>query len=73
MFTTAGVAVLAPLIDVEEKELASLFDVNVFGPYRITDVALASRLSFFLWSSIPDEELLALAERGRAVRAEPEW
>jgi hypothetical protein len=34
-------------------------------PYRISDVELASRLSFFLWSSIPDEELLALAERGR--------
>src|SRR4029434_9613755 len=27
-------------------------------PYRISDVELASRLSFFLWSSIPDEELL---------------
>jgi cytochrome c5 len=33
--------------------------------FRISDVALASRLSFFLWSSIPDEELLGLAERGR--------
>jgi mono/diheme cytochrome c family protein len=33
--------------------------------YAISDVALASRLSFFLWSSIPDEELLDLAERGR--------
>lgn len=32
----AGIAVVAPLIDVEEKELTSLFDVNVFGPYRIT-------------------------------------
>ncbi|MEX2282928.1 MAG: SDR family NAD(P)-dependent oxidoreductase [Gemmatimonadota bacterium] len=32
----AGVAVVAPLIDVEEKELSALFDVNVFGPYRIT-------------------------------------
>ena len=32
--------------------------------YRISDVALASRLSFFLWSSIPDDELLAAAERG---------
>ena len=32
--------------------------------YRISDVALASRLSFFLWSSIPDEELLEAAERG---------
>jgi mono/diheme cytochrome c family protein len=33
--------------------------------YRISDVELASRLSFFLWSSIPDEELLAVAEQGR--------
>jgi hypothetical protein len=32
--------------------------------YRIGDLELASRLSFFLWSSIPDEELLRLAERG---------
>ena len=33
--------------------------------YRISDVELASRLSFFLWSSIPDGELLALAEQGK--------
>jgi hypothetical protein len=32
------------------------------APYRITDLELASRLSFFLWSSIPDETLLQLAE-----------
>jgi mono/diheme cytochrome c family protein len=32
-------------------------------PYRIADVELASRLSFFLWSSIPDDELLNLAEK----------
>ncbi len=32
--------------------------------YRIDDVELASRLSFFLWSSIPDDELLSAAERG---------
>ena len=32
----AGVAVLQPLIEVEEKDLAFQFDVNVFGPYRIT-------------------------------------
>jgi mono/diheme cytochrome c family protein len=30
-------------------------------PYRISDMALASRLSFFLWSTVPDEELLKLA------------
>jgi len=34
-------------------------------PYRITDLDLASRLSFFLWSSIPDDELLTLASKGR--------
>jgi hypothetical protein len=33
--------------------------------YRIDDLELASRLSFFLWSSIPDEELLRLAEQKR--------
>jgi hypothetical protein len=32
-------------------------------PYRINDWELASRLSFFLWNSIPDEELLTLAGR----------
>ena len=33
--------------------------------YRVSDVELASRLSFFLWSSVPDEELLDLAIGGR--------
>jgi hypothetical protein len=33
-------------------------------PYRLTDLELASRLSFFLWSSIPDDELLDAAVRG---------
>jgi hypothetical protein len=33
--------------------------------YKITDLDLASRLSFFLWSGGPDEELLSLAENGR--------
>jgi hypothetical protein len=35
------------------------------APYEISDLELASRLSFFLWSSIPDDELLMLAERGQ--------
>lgn len=35
------------------------------GSHRISDLELASRLSFFLWSSIPDEELLSLAEQGK--------
>ncbi len=33
--------------------------------YAVSDLELASRLSFFLWSSIPDDELLDLAEAGR--------
>jgi len=33
--------------------------------YRVNDLDLASRLSFFLWSSIPDEELLTLAAAGK--------
>jgi len=40
----------------EEPEAAEPGEV-----YRISDLELASRLSFFLWSSIPDEELLELA------------
>jgi Protein of unknown function (DUF1587)/Protein of unknown function (DUF1595)/Protein of unknown function (DUF1592)/Planctomycete cytochrome C len=33
--------------------------------YAVNDVALASRLSFFLWSSLPDDELLRLGEQGK--------
>ena len=36
--------------------------------YRISDLELASRLSFFLWSSIPDETLRNLAEKGQLSR-----
>jgi hypothetical protein len=39
-------------------------DVEAGSAYRLTDLELASRLSFFLWSSIPDEELLDVAARG---------
>ena len=40
-------------------------NVAVGTAYRITDLELASRLSFFLWSSIPDDELLDVAIAGR--------
>ena len=33
-------------------------------PYRLSGLELASRISFFLWSSLPDDELLAVAEAG---------
>jgi Protein of unknown function (DUF1592)/Protein of unknown function (DUF1588)/Protein of unknown function (DUF1587)/Protein of unknown function (DUF1585)/Protein of unknown function (DUF1595) len=38
--------------------------------YRVSDLELASRLSFFLWSSIPDDELLDVAGRGELHRPE---
>jgi mono/diheme cytochrome c family protein len=38
--------------------------------YQISDVELASRISFFLWSSIPDDELLELAIQGKLRRPE---
>src|SRR5207249_1813346 len=38
--------------------------------YRITDLQLASRLSFFFWSSIPDDELLESAVRGKLKKPE---
>jgi mono/diheme cytochrome c family protein len=40
------------------------------GVYRISDLELASRLSFFLWSSIPDDELLDAAVRGKLSQPE---
>ena len=40
-------------------------DVEAGAVYPLADLDLASRLSFFLWSSIPDDELLAAAEGGR--------
>jgi hypothetical protein len=39
--------------------------VQAGQPYRIDDLELASRLSFFLWSSIPDDELIGVANQGR--------
>ncbi|MEQ1870718.1 MAG: DUF1592 domain-containing protein [Vicinamibacterales bacterium] len=39
------------------------------APYRISSLELASRLSFFLWSSIPDDELINVAATGRLSNA----
>lgn len=43
-------------------------DVEPGEAYRISEFELASRLSFFLWSSIPDDALLEAAERGELSR-----
>ena len=55
------------LLRIESRSAA---DAVADRPYRISDVELASRLSFFLWSSIPDEELLDArgAEAASAIR-----
>jgi mono/diheme cytochrome c family protein len=45
-----------------EKEPAN---VPAAQPYRITDLELASRLSFFLWSSIPDDDLINVASQSK--------
>jgi mono/diheme cytochrome c family protein len=45
-----------------EDEPAGLTDGGI---YRISNLELASRLSFFLWSSMPDDELVDLAAKGR--------
>ena len=39
-------------------------------PYPVSDLELASRLSFFLWSSIPDDELVAIAARSELRKPE---
>src|SRR5262249_28808242 len=38
--------------------------------YRLSDLELASRLSFFLWSSIPDDHLLSVAEKGELSKGQ---
>ena len=43
--------------------VAEAADVATGTVYRISDLELASRLSFFLWSSIPDDQLLTVAEQ----------
>jgi len=40
-------------------------ELDAGAVYRVSDPALASRLSFFLWSSIPDDQLLDLASRNK--------
>ena len=52
-------------VETEPAELAA------GAVYSLSDLDLASRLSFFLWSSIPDETLLVAAERGAVEQIRP--
>ena len=63
-------AVAAVLVSPEflfrvERDPAS---VETDTAYAVSDIELASRLSFFLWSSVPDDELLEVAARGELTR-----
>jgi hypothetical protein len=60
----------AMLCSPEFLYLEERLDSSARRPTTIDDFALASRLSYFLWSSMPDEELLSLAERGELRRPE---
>jgi hypothetical protein len=51
-------------IERDPKNMAS------HSAYRISEFELATRLSFFLWSSLPDDDLLELAEKGNLSKPE---
>jgi hypothetical protein len=51
-----------PFLVRAEREPAS---ITAGQPYRITDLELASRLSFLIWSSIPDDELIEVASQNK--------
>jgi len=60
-FALRGVLASAKFVFRAERDPAGAAPGSV---YRIDDLELASRLSFFLWSSVPDDELLDAAGRG---------
>ena len=43
-------------------------DLNATAPHPVSDYEFASRLSYFIWSSMPDDELFSLASAGQAPR-----
>jgi hypothetical protein len=53
------------LLRVIRDPAAGKTDTTSKGSYPLSNLEVASRLSFFLWSSIPDDQLLTLAERGQ--------
>ena len=55
---------------VYRREIAPA-SVSAGGAYRISDLALASRLSFFIWSSMPDDELLTLRNKDGCASRRP--
>lgn len=62
--TAVGHMITAVLISPRFLSRAEQVQPDLDEPYRVDDYDLASRLSYFLWSSPPDEELIELAEKG---------
>lgn len=62
-----GVALVSPefLLLSEEKNSTERDRADATRPYRVSQHDLASRLSYFLWASTPDAELMSLADTGR--------
>ena len=60
-FALRGILASAKFVFRGERDSAS----TAGGTHPVSDIELASRLSFFLWSSIPDDELLSVASQGR--------
>jgi cytochrome c5 len=63
----SGIENALRLILADPKFIFRVEDDPANGPavHRISDLELASRLSFFLWSSIPDDELISVASEGK--------
>src|SRR5690606_10975243 len=61
---------LQPALASDAPHEASLQLESQPPPESLDDFALASRLSFFLWASIPDDELLDLASQGKLSNSE---
>ena len=58
-----GSAAIVPAFPVPHRTRSR--DAEAWDRYRVSDLELASRLSFFLWKSIPDDELFDVAARGK--------
>jgi hypothetical protein len=62
---TAIQAMIASPQFVFRLERAAATSASAHANYRITDLELASRLSYFLWSTAPDEQLIGVASQGK--------
>ncbi len=64
-FVQSALAMLKPVLVSSAFLFRMEKDSGAKSPYRIADLELATRLAYFLWSTTPDETLLALAEQNK--------